>query len=228
LEKKDIQVVICDDNPVFSNVMNNLLMQEEDMHIVGVAATKEELLNIIQSSKPVDVLLMDINLRDDHYDGIEISIEINNAQPAIKIIMLSQLDNTTVISHAMTFGGVVNYITKDHYQDVPDAIRAAYQNQSGLHHSSAVKLIDNMKELKKNDLVGKLTVKQIEILKLLSQNYSREEIAGQLHFNIQTINNEICKITKVFKGKFPFLEWLHIKKHNTMEIVEFAKKINII
>jgi two-component system, NarL family, response regulator DevR len=56
----------------------------------------------------------------------------------------------------------------------------------------------------------------------------RKEIADMLFYSEYTINNELCKVSSVLKGKFPYLEWLRLKKHNSKEILQLAKQLHII
>ncbi|WP_248928504.1 response regulator transcription factor [Paenibacillus hamazuiensis] len=222
-----IDVFVCEDDPLFRELFVNFLSRQEDIRIVGSASYKHQLMAAVNNI-PIDVLVLDINLTGTNYDGLEAAIEIKAIQPDLQIIVLSSLDREDVMLHAVSYGRVSNYIVKEHYRDLPEAIRAAHLRQSGLHHSSAGKLLEQLSRKENEELRKKITPKQLEILQLLDQGLSRKEIAEQLFYNEQSINNELCKISNVVKGKFPYLEWLRLKKHNTKHIIELAKQLGIL
>lgn len=224
---KLIDVFVCEDDPLFRELFVDYLARQPDLNIIGSASYKHQLIDAVNRA-PIDVLVLDINLTGTNYDGLEAAIEIKSSHPDLQIIVLSSLDLDEVILHAMSFGRVTNYITKDHYRDLPEAIRMAHQRRSGIHHSTAGKLLNRLVNVENRDLTGKITPRQVEILQLLDQGLSRKEIAEKLYYNEQSINNEICKISAVVKGKFPYLEWLRLKKQNTKHIVELSKQLGII
>ncbi|UUZ81921.1 response regulator transcription factor [Paenibacillus sp. P26] len=224
---KPIDVFVCEDDPLFRELFVDYLSRQEDIRVVGSVAYKHQLISAV-NSVPIDVLVLDINLTGTHYDGLEAAMEIQSIQPELQIIVLSSLDREDVMLHAVSFGGVVNYITKEHYRDLPEAIRNAHLRKSGLHYSSAGKLLQQLSHKEHEELRRKITPRQIEILQLLDQGYNRKEIAEKLFYNEQSINNELCKISSVVKGKFPYLEWLRLKKHNTAHIIELAKQLGIL
>ena len=78
------------------------------------------------------------------------------------------------------------------------------------------------------ELRRKLTPLQKEILRLLQEGKSRREIADYLFYNEQSVNNELCKITKLIKGRFPYLEWLRIKKHNWQHLLEMTEQLRLL
>jgi DNA-binding NarL/FixJ family response regulator len=222
-----IRVGICEDDPLFRDLMADFINEQGDMRVLGAAGTRNELFQLLQSSE-LDVLLLDINLSGSGHDGLEAALEIGLSGRSLKVIVLSSLDKEEVIMDAITFGRVNNFITKEHYRDVPDAIRQAYGNRSGLHHSSAGKLVGRLIQDQVKQLKSKVTPLQIQILELLSQGYDRKHISDRLFYSEQSVHNEISKITKLLKGRFPYLEWLRLKRHNSNEIIELAKKLNII
>lgn len=227
MNKEQIKVLICDDDPTFSKLICTFLSKESGIKIVGAASNKEQLIQLV-SSTYVDVLLLDMNLCGNDCDGIVSAMDIHYSHPEIKIIILSSLSEDHLIQEAIAYGKVTNYITKEHYKDIPSAIREAFHNQSNIHHSTAKSILKQVIELDSHSLRSKISSKQIEILKLLDLGYSRKQIAEMLHYNEQTINNEICKVSSILRGKFLYLEWLKIKKHNIQEVLLLAKKIQII
>ncbi|AFH65916.1 response regulator transcription factor [Paenibacillus caseinilyticus] len=224
---KPIHTFICEDDPLFLELLSEYIGSQPDIEVTGTASRKPELIQAV-GTVPMDVLLLDLNLSDENYDGIEAAIEIKAMRPDLQIIVLSSLDQEEVMTHAVAYGRVTNYITKEHYADVPSAIRSAAAGRSGLHHSSAGVLMNRLVQSHQFELKKKITPVQLQIMQMLDQGYSRREIAEKLYYNEQSVNNELCKASRTIKGKFPYLEWLRLKKHNTKHLVELAKQLGLL
>jgi DNA-binding NarL/FixJ family response regulator len=222
-----IRVCICDDDPVFRDLMVSYVNKEPDIEIVASSESKAQLKELLQTTA-IDVLLLDMNLSGDYQGGLDAAIETQWLGLDIKIIILSSFNLEEIVLQAITFGRVLNYITKEHYRDIPEAIRQAHANKSGIHHSSAHKLINQLIDRQELELKSQITKLQLQILQLLGEGYDRSQIGEKLFYTEQSIKNEIFKVAKLFKGRFPYLEWLRLKKQNTNEIVDFAKKMKII
>ncbi|MCD9024080.1 response regulator [Cohnella silvisoli] len=222
-----IRVCICDDDPVFLDLLSDYLSKNADIEVVGISENKAELMELLRTVT-LDVLLLDMNLSGDYQGGLNAALETQWLGLDLKIIILSSFDLEEVVLQAMTFGRVVNYVTKEYYRDIPEAIRQAHASKSSIHHSSARKLVNRLINTQEEQLKSQITKLQVQILQLLSEGDDRSQIADKLFYSEQSINNEIFKVSKLLKGKFPYLEWLRLKKQNTNEIVGLAKKLNII
>jgi DNA-binding NarL/FixJ family response regulator len=222
-----IKTFICEDDTLFCHMLTDYINREPDMEVIGTASYKQQLLSEVRTSD-MDVLLLDLNLTEKNYDGIEAAIEIKAIYPKLQIIVLSSFDNEDLMTHAVAYARVNNYITKEHYRDVPDAIRAAFMGKSSLHYSSSGKLLNKFVASQHEELKKMLTTVQMEILRMLDQGFSRKEIADALFYTQQSINNELYKAQKIIKGKFPYLEWLRLKKHNTKHLIELSKQLGLL
>jgi two-component system, NarL family, response regulator DevR len=222
-----IRVCICEDDPVFRSLLTDYVNKATDMIVVGAASSKADLIEFLQI-KQIDVLLLDMNISGDYQGGLDIALELQLMGFNLKIIVLSSFDLDEIVLQAITSGRVINYITKEHYFDIPQAIRQGHENKSGIHHSSAHKLVNQLIHTQEHQLKAGISKLQLQILQLLSQGYDQKQIANQLYYSEQSVKNEIFKVAKLLKGKFQFLERLRLKKHNTNEIVQLAKKFNII
>jgi two-component system, NarL family, response regulator DevR len=223
-----IRVGLCEDDLLFSKLLEERINNELDMKVVGKASNREELASLL-GDQTFDVLVLDLNLSErGSAEGLEAAIDLSNKALDMKIIVLTSLEHEQLVLHAFTFGKAVNYIMKEYYRDIPEAIRQAYRNETSIHHSAAAKVIERLTEWNTGDIRSKITNQQLRILTMLSQGLDRKQIAAELFYEEQSITNEIFKLTKLLKGKFPYLEWLRLKRHNTAEVVELAKKLNII
>lgn len=91
-----IRVAIVEDDPDWLKAMIRFLNKTNDLLIIGTATNKEEAI-LLAKDWDVDVILMDINLSENKYDGIYAAIEIGEVSSA-KIIMLTSLNEEHLIT----------------------------------------------------------------------------------------------------------------------------------
>ncbi|WP_274655597.1 response regulator transcription factor [Paenibacillus humicola] len=217
-----IKVLICDDEVSYAEQLRAFLMREGDFDVPNVVTDKKSLLDFLQSNE-LDVLILDINLMttaNHQMEGLDISFEIKKMYPSVKIIMLSSIEEVDVMEQAFNVGKADNYITKYYFKDLPDAIRNVYQGKQFLHHSAAQQFLHKLSETREMEIKQKLNNHQLTILILYAEGLTKGEIASRLFLEPQTVSNYTYQISKELKGKFPYLEWLRLKKTNVDELVE--------
>ena len=172
-----------------------MLENERDISVVGEADNGREAVIRIEQSKP-DIVLMDVNLIG--LDGITAARLIHEKDPQIKILMLSVLDEDDRILNSMN-SGAIGYILKDAEQGEflriirsiykGDLVKSPYLANLTLNGSSATR-----KERGEEDGEANLTKREREVLYLLSQGKSNQEIAEKLCLSIETVKSHLQKI----------------------------------
>ena len=120
-----IKVAIADDHTLFRTGVKTSLSQRKDIQMVAEAENGMQLMNLLRHIQP-DVVLLDIQMPI--MDGLTALPEIKKLYPNVKVIMLSFLNDHSVISKMMELGAN-SYITKESGADmIYDAIKAVYQN----------------------------------------------------------------------------------------------------
>jgi len=190
---EQIRILLVEDDKVWIQGLVDLIHQEQNLVISGVAATREQALALLPTI-PVDVIVLDIMLTKNNLDGIHTALEIR-ALGDYKIIMFTSLamDEAIIDSFA---AGAVNYIDKLNYKELPDAIRAAYRNASSIHASAASTLRSEMQRLKKAEMHRLISPVEKEILQLVSQGYTQSQIAKETLKSERTVKNHIGRILK--------------------------------
>jgi DNA-binding NarL/FixJ family response regulator len=183
-----IKVFLVDDDPEWLAMMKVFLGSFPDITVVGVAATRNEAVSMAQALE-MDVILMDINLTETRYDGIYAAAEICRHK-AVKILMLTSLNEEDVILNSF-IAGAVNYIPKSRYPEIPEAIRATYQNRSPVEIA-----LRDYSRLKEAEQIQTLTPSEREVLALAEQGYHPAQITQKLQKSEQTIKNQIGAILK--------------------------------
>jgi len=189
-----IEIMIVEDDPIWLRGISDIIQNEPDFNLCCTAGSKEEALKVFAEHK-LDVILMDINLSENNLDGIELASEFLQEREELKIIMLTSLTEEEVILDSFS-AGAVNYLNKLHFKEIPDAVRSAFQQSSGIHPSAAAVLRKEFLRMKQKENENLLTPSEKEILKLVHEGNTQTEIEKTLFITKRTIKNHINKILK--------------------------------
>ncbi|MBB6217279.1 two-component system vancomycin resistance associated response regulator VraR [Anaerosolibacter carboniphilus] len=218
-----IKVLVVDDMESFRVRFKNALSSDKNIELIGLAKNGYEAIVLTALQKP-HVIIMDVRMEND-ISGIEASKEIIKMLPDTKIIISSVIDDDEIIFKAYQTG-VADYIIKKNAKtkDVLDAVYAAYNNQSPIRPEIAERLrkeFQKMRNYKDSVLMtlcilSKLTPVEVDILILLSEGYSREQISQTRHIAFSTTKTHINNIL----GKF--------NKESSKELIQMLTETNII
>jgi DNA-binding NarL/FixJ family response regulator len=214
-----IKIVLVDDHKIIMDGISSLLMDEENMEVVGKALNSDELFQLLDNN-PVHMVLLDVFLPKPV--GIEILKSILKKYPKIKVIIVSGNDEEDLISNAFQ-AGASGYLTKSVEKDeLVEAINTVNSGDQYISKSLEQNLTKNfIRKARFGDkyahhkLTG-LTTREIEIIILLSDGLSYKEVASQMNISTRTVEAH----------KNHILEKLELK--NTIELVKFAIKNKLI
>ncbi len=209
--QEQIRVVVVDDQELFRRGLTMLLNVEDDIEVVGEAADGIAAAALAAGVAP-DVVLLDVRMPK--LGGIEACAALKEAAPHARIIMLTVSDEEADLYEAVK-NGASGYLLKDSsIEEVAQAIRVVADGQSLISPSMAIKLLDEFKQMSRNDRqhapTPKLTDRELEVLRLVAQGLNNREIAKQLFISENTVKNHVRNI----------LEKLQL--HSRMEAVMYA------
>lgn len=188
-----IGVLIADDHTLFRKGVWKMLEAEEDMKVVGEAATGREVLEQARTLMP-DVILMDINMPD--LDGIEATRTLCREMPHVGIIFVTMFQDDEFVFRGLQAGGR-GYILKDaDPETMLRAIRAVAHGESLLGPTIAQKVMRQFAALpgKQAPLVDELTPRELEVLTLIAEGLCNKDIAQELCLSEKTVKNHINNI----------------------------------
>lgn len=190
----NLRVLIVDDHPLVRSGMRTLLSTAQDIEVVGEASNGEE-AEIQATSLQPDVIVMD--LRMPGISGVEATRRILQANPHIRILVLTLYEDDDSVFAALR-AGARGYVLKDANEvEVLRAIRAVGGGDALFSASVAQRLLDSfaMPHAGASNLpFPDLTEREREILTLIARGCSNSEIAQSLVISSKTVRNYISSI----------------------------------
>jgi NarL family two-component system response regulator LiaR len=187
-----IRILVADDHAVVREGLRALISTEPGMELVGEARDGLEALAMVKDLRP-DVILMDVVMP--RMDGLAAINEIRRDFPEARILVLTTFAEDDIVFPAIK-SGAQGYLLKDSSpQELLQAIRNVHRGEGSLHPTIAARL---MRELNQpSDLPPTkepLTNREVEILKLIAQGMSNEEIAQKLVLSERTVRTHVSNI----------------------------------
>jgi len=189
---KPIRILIADDHAIVRKGLRALMETRDDIDVVGEAADGEEAIAQAKTLVP-DVVLLDLIMP--RKDGIETIRQIKQEQPDARILVLTSFAEDDKVLAAIK-AGALGYLLKDSMpQDLVKAIHAVHRGEPSLDPAIALQVIREMNQ--PTDLppaAEPLTERELEVLKLVAQGFSNQDIARQLSINERTVGTHVSNI----------------------------------
>lgn len=187
-----IRILVADDHAVVREGLIALINTERDMTVIGEAADGNEAVARAKELRP-DLILMDLMMP--HMDGIQAIQEIKKMNPQARILVLTSFAEERMLFPAIK-AGAQGYLLKDTSpHDLIQAVRDVNLGQSSLHPAVARKLVGELQRpphLPPTE--DPLTEREAEILNLVAQGFSNQEIADQLVLSERTVRTHVTNI----------------------------------
>jgi DNA-binding NarL/FixJ family response regulator len=191
---KTIRVLIADDHTLFRDGLKSLLLSFPDIEVVEETATGRDTIAAAFEQEP-DVILMDIQMPD--MNGIEVTRRLMQDRPDVGIIMLTMFEDDTSILAAMR-AGARGYVLKGADQSAMlRAIRSAANGESLFDPEISRRLSGYFSSMDPSSISTRfadLTERECEVLHMLADGATNEEIAQSLTISLKTVRNHVSNI----------------------------------
>lgn len=182
-----IRILIADDHALVREGIAAFLKISDDIEVVAEASDGVEAIEAVKKYKP-HIVLMDISMPS--LGGLEATVEIKKNDPNVKILVLTQYDDTVYIRRFLKAGASGYLLKKAVGTELINAIRAVARGESYLHPSIAASVIDGYLGKRETeqaeDPYEKLTDREKQVLKLVAEGYTHKEIADILNISVKT------------------------------------------
>ena len=187
-------MLIADDHPLFREGMRGRLDRVADVEVVGEAASGDEAVELAHKLDP-HVILMDIKMPG--LNGIEATREIHQASPQIGVLVLTMFEDDDSVFAAMR-AGAKGYLLKDSGgEGVVHAIRAVASGEAVFGPGVAERIIGFFsapRTAAPQRAFPELTQREEEVLSLVAQGKSNQQIARRLFVSLKTVRNHVSNI----------------------------------
>jgi len=195
-----VKIALIDDHKLFLEGVKRLLNFESTIEVVADGEGKEDALQIVEQFNP-EVILMDINMPD--INGIEVTQELIEKYPDIKVIMLSIHDDKSYVTDALQTGAQGYLLKEVDTETLIEAIQIVADGGSYIHPKVTHNLVEDYRRLASasNDStilqiehrkpLHLLTKRECQVLQLLSEGQSNRKISETLVISEKTVKNHV-------------------------------------
>jgi DNA-binding NarL/FixJ family response regulator len=187
-----IRIFVLDDHELVRTGLQTMLECEEDMEVIGQAATAQQGLEKIAALQP-DVAILDVRLPDG--SGIEVCREIRSLYPDIACLMLtSYADDEALFSAIMA--GAAGYVLKEiGGSDLIGDIRRVSQGASLIDATLTKDIFDRLRKSQKTEArLSSLSPQERRVLDLIAQGRSNRQIADEIFLAEKTVKNYVSSL----------------------------------
>lgn len=189
-----IRITIVEDHPLMQKGMQMTLQAEADMEVVGLAATAEEAIDIINEQSP-DVAIVDISLPG--MNGIELIKALSLNREGLRVLVVSRHEEELFAERAVR-AGASGYIMKINAgEQIVDAVRKIVSGGIYLSEKISSRMLMNLagsSGVKKMSPYEMLSDRELSVFRMLGQGKPTREIARRLHISSKTVDTYKARI----------------------------------
>ena len=213
-----IRVFIAEDHKIVRDGIRHMFENEQSFTLVGEAENGKEAIEKIKGLD-VDVMIVDINMPE--VNGIELTKHVSETYPNTKVLVLSMLDNENYIKQAVA-AGAIGYVSKTNgKEELLGALRTVAAGEFFISHKLSMNLIKGNQMISFVTEDGKrleleFSSREVEILNLIAEGYTNEEIADKTFTSKRTIETHRRNMIEKTKTR------------NTASLIKFAIAAGVI
>ncbi|MED4634819.1 response regulator transcription factor [Peribacillus frigoritolerans] len=186
-----IKVLFVDDHEMVRIGVSAYLSAQSDIEVIGEADNGSKAVELAMELRP-DIILMDLVMPE--MDGIEATKRIIEKWPEAKIIIVTSFLDDEKVYPALEAGATSYMLKTSKASEIARAVRSTFQGQSVLEPEVTGKMMEKLRRPKITQLHDQLTNREMEILLLMTQGKTNQEIADELYIALKTAKVHVSNI----------------------------------
>lgn len=186
-----IRVLIVDDHEMVRIGVSAYLSAQQDMTVVGEASNGAEAIEKALELKP-DIILMDNVMPV--LTGAEATAQILQKWPTAKIMMVTSFLDDDKVYPALEAGAVSYILKTSNAKQIAEAIRKTMNGETVLEPEVTTKMMSRMRSNSSSPLYEQLTEREMEVLLLVAQGKTNQDIADELFIALKTVKTHVSNI----------------------------------
>lgn len=210
-----IKILIIDDHPLVIDGIKTMLKDETYLRIEAAVKNGKDALDFLENKPAVDIILLDINLPD--IDGLRLCELIRNKDKTVKIVGLTYVNEAGIITQLIRKGANGYLLKNMEREELIEAINKVMDGSVYLSKAANEKIIQQLQGLGlPQNGIPALTRREKEILQLLCEGHTSQEIADKLFLSYYTVDTHRKNMLQKFNV------------HNTQSLMNVVRELGII
>jgi DNA-binding NarL/FixJ family response regulator len=212
----DTRVLLADDHAILREGIRMVLDAQAGITVVGEAEDGRQALEMVESLQP-DVVVMDIAMPN--MNGAEATRQIRRRFPRTRVVILTMHENQQYLMQIVNAGATACVLKRSAGTELVTAVKAAARGESYFSPTMASMMLDvYRKQLVEqgNDELALLTEREREVLQLVAEGKTSQEIADQLFVSIKTVQTHRMHIME------------KLDAHDRTDLVRHAIRLGVI
>ena len=216
--RKIMKILVADDHAMFADGIELILESENDLQIAGKCYDGRSVINYVNKHS-VDIILLDVNLPD--INGVEVCKEVLKIQPNLKVIAITMFNEDSYIEEILN-NGAKGYILKNTGRDeLLKAIRTVAKGESYFSKEVTESIMKSLMNKRKAGTkvaveLPKISRREKEVLKLIVEEFTTQEIADTLYISLKTVESHRASLLSKLNAR------------NTAGLVRIALENNLL
>lgn len=191
MEKDPIRVFVVEDHPVVRLGLRTMLESDQNIVVVGLASSGREALNCVPGCRP-NVVLMDLRMPE--MDGIQTISALRAADPALRIVVLTNYHSDDEVYRALQAGARAYLLKSSSLEEVLHAIRAVHAGEVRIPANIAGQLAE---------CAGRVPIsaRELQVLELVARGLTNREIGELLRISDKTVRNHVINCLDKLSAK---------------------------
>lgn len=209
-----IKLLIVDDHEMVRLGLTSYFSILKDIEVIGEAENGADGVKMALSMNP-DVILMDLVM--DVMDGIQATKVILNEWPEAKILILTSFIDDEKVYPALEAGASGYLLKTSSASEIAEAIRRTYSGEEIIEEEVSKKMKEDELSGDRRNLHQDLTNREMEVLHLIADGLSNQEIADKLFITLKTVKTHVSNILSKLEVSDRTQATIYAFKHNLIE-----------